>query len=119
MKRKKGISFEEKRTRLLSVFTTDPTFYHIKEIEKLGAKKGIHPMIVKEVLESLLGDNLVDQEKVGASSFYFSLPSKLFQVKNNCINRLDTDITYYIINLIALLIKKLKNMNRRYWLRII
>lgn len=110
MKKKKGISFEEKRTRLLSIFTTDPSFYHIKEIEKLGAKKGIHPMIVKDVLDSLLGDNLVDLEKVGASSYYLSLPSKIFQAKQNCINRIDADVMYCFINLIALLIKKSKNL---------
>ena len=98
MKKKKGVSFEEKRTRLLSIFTTDPTFYHIKEIEKLGAKKGIHPMIIKDVLDSLIGDNLVDQEKVGASNYYLALPSKVFQAKQNNVNRLDTDITYCIFN---------------------
>ena len=111
MKKKKGISFEEKRTRLLSVFTTDPTFYHMKEIEKLGAKKGIHPMIVKDVLDSLLGDNLVEQEKVGASSYYYALPSKVYQAKQNCINRIDTETTYCLINLKALLIRKSKNLN--------
>lgn len=94
MKKKKGISFEEKRQRLLSIFTTDPTFYHIKEIEKLGSKKGIHPMIVKDVLDSLIADNLVDMEKVGASSYYLALPSKTFLNKQNALHKMAANIEY-------------------------
>lgn len=92
MKKKKGISFEEKRTRLLSIFLTNPSFYHFKEIEKLGAKKGIHPMICKDVLESLIADYLVEVEKVGASSYYLALPSKTFLGKQNNLNRLTSSI---------------------------
>jgi|LauGreDrversion4_2_1035121.scaffolds.fasta_scaffold661768_2 hypothetical protein len=92
MKKKKGISFEEKRQRLLSIFLTDPTFYHLNELEKLASKKGIHPMIVKEVLESLLADNLVDAEKVGNSSYYLALPSKTFIAKQNNLKRHETTI---------------------------
>ena len=88
MKKKKGISYEEKRQRLLSIFLTDPTFYHLKELEKLASKKGIHPMIVKDVLDSLLADNLVDLEKVGSSSYYLALPSKTFIAKQNNLNKL-------------------------------
>jgi len=92
MKKRKGISFEEKRSRLLSIFTTDPSFYHIKEIEKLAHKKGIHPMIVKEVLDSLIADYLVDMEKVGASSYYLALPSKTYLGKQQNLKK-------YILNI--------------------
>lgn len=92
MKKKKGISFEEKRQRLLSIFTTDPTFYHMNELEKLASKKGIHPMIVKEVLDSLIADNLVDMEKVGASSYYLALPSKTLIAKQNNLKIMEANI---------------------------
>jgi hypothetical protein len=98
MKKKKGISFEEKRQRLLSIFTNDPSFYHMKELEKLGQKKGIHPMIVKEVLDSLIGDNLVDMEKVGSSSYYLALPSKTILNKQINLQKFSTNIEYICFN---------------------
>lgn len=39
----------------------------------------IVPQTVKEVLESLVNDNLVEGDKVGAGNFFWSLPSKAYQ----------------------------------------
>ena len=81
----KGMSFEVKREKLNSIFTENKTFYHIDEVHKLGAKKGIPFQSIKDVLKSLLNDNLVESEKIGASVFYFSLPNKVFLSKTNKI----------------------------------
>ena len=35
------------------------------------------PMSVKEVLQSLVDDNLVDQERIGTSNYFWSYPSKV------------------------------------------
>ena len=34
------------------------------------------PMSVKEVLQSLVDDNLVDSERIGTSNYFWSYPSK-------------------------------------------
>lgn len=36
----------------------------------------LDPMVIKEVLQSLIDDNLIDQEKIGASNVYWAFPSK-------------------------------------------
>lgn len=87
MKKTKGVSFEEKRRRMLEIFKEDPSFFHLKDIERLGTKKGIIFQSIKDVLDSLLGDSLVETEKIGASNFYWALPSKIYQVKKANLDR--------------------------------
>ncbi|XP_078494851.1 meiotic nuclear division protein 1 homolog [Ciona intestinalis] len=77
MSKKRGLSLEEKRTRMLEIFTEKNEFFHLKEIEKLAPKlKGITPMSVKEVLQGLVDDDLVNCEKVGSSSYYWTFSSQ-------------------------------------------
>ncbi len=83
----KGLSFEDKRKRMLEIFKEFPYFFHLKDIEKLGTKKGIIFQSIKDVLDSLVSDNLVESDKIGSSNFYWSLPSKIYQVKKNTIEK--------------------------------
>lgn len=83
--KKKGLSFEEKRKRMLDIFKQDQSFFHINDIQKLSVKKGIIFQVVKDVLDSLVGDNLVETDRIGASSFYWALPSKMYQAKKNAL----------------------------------
>ncbi|XP_028519506.1 meiotic nuclear division protein 1 homolog [Exaiptasia diaphana] len=77
MSKKKGLSFEEKRHRLQQLFFEKKDFFQLKELEKIAPKeKGITSMSVKEVLQSLVDDNLVDTEKIGTSVYFWSYPSK-------------------------------------------
>lgn len=49
----------------------------MKELEKLGPKmKGIVSQSVKEVLQSLVDDGLVQGDKIGSSNFFWSFPSQ-------------------------------------------
>jgi len=77
--KKKALSFDEKRERLLNIFHERKEVFNLKELEKLGGKAGIVPQTVKEVLESLISDNLVESDKIGSGNFYWSLPSKAYQ----------------------------------------
>ncbi|BGO90797.1 Meiotic nuclear division protein 1 [Rhodotorula toruloides] len=55
---KKGLSLEEKRSRMLDLFRETKEFYKLQELEKLAPKtKGITSMSVKEVLQSLVDDS--------------------------------------------------------------
>ncbi|KAF9531619.1 meiotic nuclear division protein 1 [Crepidotus variabilis] len=73
----RGLSAEEKRVKLLEIFHESRDFYQLKELEKLGPKlKGIVSQSVKEVLQSLVDDGLVQADKIGASNFFWSFPSQ-------------------------------------------
>ncbi len=58
--------------------TEIPDTYHHRhqDVEKLAVKKGITLQTVKEVLTSLVDDDLVHQERIGASNFFWSFPSE-------------------------------------------
>ncbi|KDQ16575.1 hypothetical protein BOTBODRAFT_156971 [Botryobasidium botryosum FD-172 SS1] len=72
----RGLSHDEKRTKLLEIFHESKDFYQLKELEKLGPKlKGIVSQSVKEVLQSLVDDGLVQSDKIGSSNFFWAFPS--------------------------------------------
>ncbi|KAJ7287531.1 meiotic nuclear division protein 1 [Mycena rebaudengoi] len=79
----RGLSAEEKRVKLLEIFHESKDFYQLKELEKLGPKlKGIVSQSVKEVLQSLVDDGLVQADKIGSSNFFWSFPSQRGQAMN-------------------------------------
>lgn len=45
-------------------------------MEKLGAKRGVVLQSIKEVLQSLVDDDLVHQERIGISNYFWSFPSE-------------------------------------------
>ncbi|KAJ8448333.1 hypothetical protein Cgig2_021961 [Carnegiea gigantea] len=47
----------------------------LKELEKLGPKKGVISQSVKDVIQSLVDDDLVLKDKIGSSIYFWSLPS--------------------------------------------
>ena len=65
---------------------------NLKEIEKWGPKKGIVLQTVKDVNQSLIDDNLVETDKIGAGAFFWALPSKGFQVRKNLMDDYDAKI---------------------------
>ncbi|KAG2126304.1 meiotic nuclear division protein 1, partial [Suillus clintonianus] len=80
----RGLSLEEKRTKLLEIFHESKDFYQLKELEKLGPKlKGIVSQTVKEVLQSLVDDGFVQGDKIGASNFFWSFPSQRGTIVQN------------------------------------
>ncbi|XP_043970661.1 meiotic nuclear division protein 1 homolog [Gambusia affinis] len=87
MSKKKGLSLEEKRTRMMEIFFESKDVFQLKDIEKIAPKsKGIAPMTVKEVLQSLVDDNMVDCERIGTSNYYWAFPSKALHA---CKHKLD------------------------------
>ena len=87
MKKKKGMSLEEKRQILLGLFRKEHSFFHYKEIEKYCTQHKLNFMIVKDLLQGILADNLVETEKIGSSSFYWSLPTRVLAAKKNILER--------------------------------
>ena len=74
---KKGLSLEEKRKKMLEILYETKDFFLLKELEKIAPKqKGIIAQSVKDVLQSLVDDNLVDTDKIGTSVYFWAFPSK-------------------------------------------
>nr|XP_020495346.1 meiotic nuclear division protein 1 homolog [Labrus bergylta] len=89
MSKKKGLSLEEKRTRMMEIFFETKDVFQLKDIEKIAPKqKGISPMTVKDVLQSLVDDNMVDCERVGTSNYYWAFPSKALNARKNKLDEL-------------------------------
>lgn len=60
---------EEKCDRAFDYIRTRGEFFHIKELEKaLPKAKGITPMAIKDVIQSLVDDDRINSEKVHESS---------------------------------------------------
>jgi DNA-binding transcriptional MocR family regulator len=79
MSKRKGLSVDEKRKRMLEIFDSFE-FYTLKELEKLGSQKGTIDSLgvvsntIKEIIECLQADGLVQSEKVGTSNYFFRFP---------------------------------------------
>ncbi|KAI0745672.1 meiotic nuclear division protein 1 [Earliella scabrosa] len=97
----RGLSAEEKRVKLLEIFHETKDFFQVrdavlwpvcyclyvlqlKELEKMAPKmKGIVSQSVKEVLQSLVDDGLVQMDKIGSSNFFWSFPSQRGAIMQN------------------------------------
>ncbi|KAI8577662.1 hypothetical protein K450DRAFT_177470, partial [Umbelopsis ramanniana AG] len=75
----RGISADEKRRRLESLFHETKQFYQLKELEKIAPKRQIVVQSVKDTLQSLVDDGLVNMEKIGSSNYFWSFPSAAAQ----------------------------------------
>ncbi|KAJ2940442.1 hypothetical protein O0L34_g124 [Tuta absoluta] len=93
MSKKRGMSAEEKRTKMLEIFHQSKDFFQLKELEKIAPKeKGITMQSVKEVVQSLVDDHLVDTEKIGISTYFWSFPSKAKNAKKRKLNDLQSEV---------------------------
>lgn len=65
----------------------------MKDLEKLVPKAtGIVTQSVKEVLQSLIDDRLVNAEKIGTSNYFWSFPSTAMQSRQNTRNSLREEL---------------------------
>ncbi|XP_035676057.1 meiotic nuclear division protein 1 homolog [Branchiostoma floridae] len=93
MSKRKGISLEEKRQRMLSVFYDRKEFFQLKELEKIGSKeKGINAMVIKDVIQGLVDDGLVDTERIGTSNYFWAFPSKAVHTRKRKIDDLQKQL---------------------------
>lgn len=60
MAKRKGLSFEDKRSVMLQLMQESKEVYTLKELEKLGSKAGVVQQTVEEVVKSLVDDRLVE-----------------------------------------------------------
>jgi len=79
-KKTKGLSFDEKKQKLAKAMITEGSFYNFKEIELIAKRNGIVPQSVKEVLDCLIGDRVVIQEKIGSLNMYVLFPRIILSI---------------------------------------
>ncbi|XP_062090960.1 meiotic nuclear division protein 1 homolog [Humulus lupulus] len=92
MSKKRGLSLEEKREKILQIFYDSQDFFLLKELEKLGPKKGVITQSVKDVVQSLVDDDLVSKDKIGTSVYFWSLPSCAGNQLRNVTRKLEFDL---------------------------
>ncbi|CAK9219071.1 unnamed protein product [Sphagnum troendelagicum] len=80
---------------MLQIFYDSQTFYQLKDLEKLGPKKGVISQSVKDVIDSLVGDDLVFKDKIGTSVYFWSLPSQAGNQLRQVRSKLERDIETY------------------------
>lgn len=62
---------------MLDIFYDSKDVFLLKDLEKIAPKqKGIIMQSVKDVVQSLVDDNLVDTDKIGTSVYFWAFPSK-------------------------------------------
>lgn len=100
------MSMEEKCDAALDWIRKQKSFFHMKDLEKILPKaKGITPMSVKDVIQSLVDDDRLMTEKVGSSSFYWCFDSQLV----NSLGEL-----YFLIHFLGLF-SKLQSHQFKYY----
>lgn len=67
--------------------------FQLKDLEKSMPKlKGITAQTVKEVLQSLVDDRIVNGERIGISNYFWSFPSMALKTRTARIQALSADI---------------------------
>jgi len=82
MSKKRGLSLDEKRKGMLEIFYEKKEFFQLKELEKIAPKeKGIITQSVKDVVQGLVDDCMVDSDKIGTSVYFWAYPSKAVNIR--------------------------------------
>mmetsp|Transcript_30148 Transcript_30148/g.85127 ORF Transcript_30148/g.85127 Transcript_30148/m.85127 type:complete len:209 (-) Transcript_30148:80-706(-) len=74
--KKRGLSLEDKKEKIMEIFYESSDVFLFKEIEKLAVKKGVTFQSVKDVVQDLVDSDILHQEKIGTSNFYWAFPSE-------------------------------------------
>ncbi|NXJ62291.1 MND1 protein, partial [Rostratula benghalensis] len=68
--------------------------FQLKDIEKIAPKeKGITSMSVKEILQSLVDDGMVDTDRIGTSNYFWAFPSKALHARKRKLEELESQFT--------------------------
>ena len=93
MAKRKGLSLDDKRQKIMEILIEKQEFYQLKEIEIISKKeKGLNPMQVKELVQSLVDDDMIDTDKIGISTYYWAFKSKLSAHKKLKLEKLTGEI---------------------------
>jgi len=78
---------------MLDLFYEKKEFFLLKELEKIAPKeKGIVTQSVKDVVQSLVDDDLVDTDKIGTSVYFWAFPSKATAIRKRKLEEAKTKL---------------------------
>ncbi|XP_071722368.1 meiotic nuclear division protein 1 homolog [Rutidosis leptorrhynchoides] len=77
---------------MLQIFYDSQDFFLLKELEKSGPKKGVISQSVKDVIQTLVDDDLVLKDKIGTSVYFWSLPSTAGNQLRTAHQKLESDL---------------------------
>lgn len=84
---KRKLTVDDKKSALLDYFHETREVFQLKELEKSAPRTtGIAQQGIKDILQKLLDDGLVDTCKIGSSVFYWSYPGR---AKNEKMGKLE------------------------------
>ena len=87
------LTLAEKKRKLLELFHESSSFYKRDELEKLADKqKGIVSNTVRGVLDELISDGLVETDRVGSTTLFWSLPNKAHIKRRRQEAQLDAEL---------------------------
>ncbi|XP_011504513.1 PREDICTED: meiotic nuclear division protein 1 homolog [Ceratosolen solmsi marchali] len=88
MSKRKRITADEKRTLMLQFFHEKKDFYTLKELEVLVPKEcGIIQQAVKDILQTLVDDDLVHTDKIGTIVYFWAFPGEKILILENEIGQ--------------------------------
>nr|XP_045623112.1 meiotic nuclear division protein 1 homolog isoform X1 [Procambarus clarkii]XP_045623113.1 meiotic nuclear division protein 1 homolog isoform X1 [Procambarus clarkii]XP_045623114.1 meiotic nuclear division protein 1 homolog isoform X1 [Procambarus clarkii]XP_045623115.1 meiotic nuclear division protein 1 homolog isoform X1 [Procambarus clarkii]XP_045623116.1 meiotic nuclear division protein 1 homolog isoform X1 [Procambarus clarkii] len=91
MSRRKGLSHEEKRQKMMELFYERKDFFQLKELEKIAPKeKGVISQAVKDIVQSLVDDAMVDTDKIGTCVYFWAFPSKALSTRKRTLDSLNS-----------------------------
>ncbi len=70
MSKKRGLSLDDKRNVILSIYHEAKEPMNLKEIEAKASKAGVVQQTIKDVNQSLVDDDLVNSDKIGSGIFF-------------------------------------------------
>ncbi|KAK8806687.1 hypothetical protein WA588_005490, partial [Blastocystis sp. NMH] len=73
---------------MLQSMLAGQSVYNMKELEKMAKDNGISTMIVKDVVQEMLDDDMIIQEKVGSTVLYWIFPSQSYVLKKRKLDNL-------------------------------
>ncbi|KAG8823870.1 hypothetical protein FRC19_002980 [Serendipita sp. 401] len=82
---------DEKRAKILEIFHETKDFFQLKEIEKAASKRGVVEKTVKDIVQALVADGLVQSDKIGSSNFFWSFPSARGATLRNQLKRVQEE----------------------------
>lgn len=88
MKRNQYLSIDDKKQLLLKIFKNNSTFFTFREIESYATKNRVSIVKLKDILNELLIDNLIQHEKIGTQDFYWATPSQMYTSKKTLKEKL-------------------------------
>ncbi|XP_013926910.1 PREDICTED: meiotic nuclear division protein 1 homolog isoform X1 [Thamnophis sirtalis] len=82
-----------KQTVFFSLFWYQKDVFQLKDIEKIASKeKGITSMSVKDILQSLVDDGMVDTDRIGTSNYFWAFPSKALHTRKCKLEELQNQL---------------------------